>query len=92
VVTVYRGGDNLEVKPGEVKVGNDGLVQPTHGMSLDTDLSVLGRFGSAHKVKSIPGELKIMQRGRRDTHFEITPKKPMTPERFQELVNQIILE
>lgn len=91
-VDVYRGGRSLQVKPGEIKVGKDGLVQPTHGMSLETDPSGLGRFGGASKVKSVPDELQIIQRGKRDTHFELVPKRPMTPERFQELANQIELE
>ena len=91
-VDVYRGGRSLEVKPGEIRVGSDGLVQPTHGPSLETDPSILGRFGGATRVKSIPAELQIIQRGKRDTHFEAVPKQPMTPERFQELVGQIELE
>lgn len=91
-VDVYRGGKNLEVKPGEVKVGYDGLVQTTHGLSLETDASSLTRFGSVNRVKSIPDELQIIQRGKRDTHFEIVPRQPMTVERFQELVREIVLE
>lgn len=90
-VDVYRGGQSLEIKPGDVKVVN-GLVQPTHGMSLDTDPSGLARFGGVSKVKSIPGELQVMQRGRRETHFEVVAKQPMTPERYQELARQIELE
>ena len=90
-VDVYRGGDSLTVKPGEVKVSG-GKVQPTHGVSLETDPCGLDRFGGAKKVVSIPDELQIIQRGKRDTHLEIVPKQPMTPERFQELVNQIKLE
>ena len=91
-VDVYRGGRSLEVKPGEIKVGRDGLAQPTHGLSLDTDPSNLSRFGGASKVKSIPDELQIVQRGKRDTHFEAVPRVPMTPERYQELARQIELE
>ena len=70
-VPVYRGGQSLQAKPGEVKVGKDGLVQPTHGVSLETDPSGLGRFGGANRVKSIPDELQIMQRGSRDVHFKV---------------------
>src|SRR5437870_6430341 len=73
-VDVYRGGRSLEVKPGEIRVGKDGLAQPTHGLSLETDPSILSRFGSASKVKSIPDELQIIQRGKRDTHLEAVPK------------------
>jgi hypothetical protein len=92
-VDVYRGGTDLTVKPGEVKIDPlTGLVQPTHGLSLETDPSGLARFGGAHKVKSIPNELRIMQRGKRHTHFELVPKQPMTPARFQDLVKQVVLE
>lgn len=91
-VDVYRGGRSLEVKPGEIKVGRDGLVQPTHGLSLETDPSGLGRFGGASRVRSIPDELQIVQRGKRDTHFEVLPEEPMTPDRYQELVRRIELE
>jgi hypothetical protein len=91
-VAVYRGGRSLEVKPGEIKVGKDGLVQPTQGLSLDTDPANLVRFGGASKVRSIPDELRIVQRGKRDTHFEVLPEEPMTPGRYQELVRRVELE
>jgi hypothetical protein len=91
-VDVYRGGSSFELKPGEIRVGKDGLVRPTHGPSLDTDPS-FGAVASrgANKVKSIPDELQIIQRGGRATHFEVVPKEPMTPERFQELLRQIVV-
>jgi hypothetical protein len=72
-VEVYRGGDDFTVKPGDTKVIN-GTVQPTHGISLETDPAVLARFGGAKKIVSIPDELQIVQRGKRATHFEIVPK------------------
>ena len=79
-VDVYRGGGgrSLEVKTGEIKVGKNGLVQPTHGLSLETDPSVLERFDGASKVKSIPDGLRIVQRGKRETHFEALPEQPVT--------------
>jgi hypothetical protein len=89
-IDVYRGGSDLTVKPGETKVIN-GQVQPTHGLSLETDPTRLGRYGGARKVVSIPDELQIIQRGKRDTHFELVPKVPMSPERYQELVDQTVL-
>jgi hypothetical protein len=92
IVNVYRGGRSLQVKPGDIKVGKDGLVKTTHGLSLDTDPARLAGFGGAGRVKSIPGELQIVQRGARDTHFEVVPKQPMTPERYEELIQQIALE
>jgi hypothetical protein len=51
-IDVYRGGTDLTVKPGETKVVI-GLVQPTHGISLETDPALLGRFGRVRKVVSI---------------------------------------
>jgi hypothetical protein len=92
LVSVYRGGRDLQVKPGDIKVGKDGLLQTTHGLSLDTDSARLAGFGGAYRVKSIPAELQIVQRGVRDTHFEVVPRQPMTPQRYEELVQQIILE
>jgi hypothetical protein len=92
-IDVYRGGADLTVRPGDVRVDRQtGLVQTTHGLSLDTDAAGLARFGGARRVASIPGELQVAQRGRRETHFEIVPKQPMTMDRFQELVSQIVLE
>jgi hypothetical protein len=92
-IDVYRGGAGLTVRPGDVKVDRQtGLIQTTHGLSLDTDPAGLSRFGGARKVLSIPDELHIAQRGQRETHFEIVPKEPMTLDRFQELVSQIVLE
>jgi len=44
-VDLCRGGRSLEVKPGEIRVGRDGLVQPTHGLSFETDPARLERFG-----------------------------------------------
>jgi hypothetical protein len=90
-VNVYRGGSDLNDKPGETKVLN-GQAQPTHGMSLETDPAGLVRFGGTKEVVSIPDEIQIIQRGKRDTHFEVVPKQPMTPERFQGIVKQIKLE
>ena len=92
-VDVFRGGMDMTIKPGDIKVDRlTGQVEPTHGLSLDTDPASLARFGGAYKVKSVPDELQIMQRGRRDTHFEIVPKHPMSPDNYQELVSQIVLE
>jgi hypothetical protein len=43
-------------------------------------------------VKSIPDELQIIQQGKDPGHYGITAKQPMTPERFQELLNQVEFE
>ena len=90
-VDVYRGGNDWTVRPGDTKIIG-GMVQPTHGVSVETDSELLARFGGAKKIVSIPDELQVIQRGKRATHFEVVPKTAVTPERFQELVNQIEIE
>lgn len=90
-VDVFRGGSDVTVRPGEVKIGRDGLVQPIRGLSVDTDPANLVRFGSARRIVSIPDELQIIQRGLRATHFEVVPKQPMSLQDFQRFVNAIVL-
>jgi hypothetical protein len=92
-VNIYRDGNSLEVRPGvDIQIDKaTGLVKPTHGLSLDVDAAVMQKFGGAFQVESIPAELKIVQRGGRMAHFEILPRQAMTPERFQELANQVVL-
>jgi hypothetical protein len=59
--------------------------------TLDVDAAAMQKFGGAFRVESIPPELRIIQRGHRMGHFEIVPRQAMTPERFQELANQVKL-
>lgn len=87
---VFRGGSNFTLKPGEFRLDpTTGLVKPTHGISLDVNASTIERFGGAFQIKSVPPELRIIQRGNRLEHFEVVPRQPMPPEQFQELLNQI---
>jgi Domain of unknown function (DUF4157) len=87
---VFRGGKSFNLKPNEYKTDpTTGLVKPTHGASLDVDPSNVAKFGGANQMKSIPPDLKIIQRGARLEHFEIVPRKPISVEQFQELLNQI---
>ncbi|OPX41848.1 hypothetical protein CLHUN_42800 [Ruminiclostridium hungatei] len=89
-VSVYRGGSNFTIKPKEIKIDNaTGLVKDTHGISLDVNPNAVSKFGGAYKIDSLPEGLKIIQRGTRTEHFEIVPTKPMTVDRFQELLNKI---
>jgi hypothetical protein len=76
---------------GEVKIRN-GMVQPTRGVSLELDAADAEKHGVAHQVKSIPDELEIVQQGKRPGHHEIRPKVEMTVERFEELLQQVVLE
>jgi hypothetical protein len=92
-VRIFRGGDSLLARVGvDIQVDEiSGFVKPTHGLSLDLDATALQRFGGAFLVESIPPELRIVQRGKRLGHFEIVSRQAVTPERFQELVNQVKL-
>lgn len=89
-VQVFRGGKGFKLKPGEVKVDRTtGLVQPTHGPSLDIVPDNVARFGGAQQVTRIPSELKVIQRGARIEHFEVVPRQPMTEAKFQQLLDAI---
>jgi hypothetical protein len=88
---IFRGGNDLTPKPGEVKLKGE-LVQPTRGVSRHTDAARVQRFGGAYRIKSIPAELEIAQQGRDPGHFELRPRAPMTPERFDELLKQVELQ
>lgn len=90
-VDVFRGGGDVTVKPGEVKIGADGLVQPTRGISVDTDAANVVRFGGSKRIVSIPDELQIIQRGIRPTHFEVVPKQSMPLQDFQDFLDRIVL-
>ncbi len=89
-VNVFRGGDSLQARPTDVKIEKaTGLLKTTHGLSLNVSAEAMSRFGGAFRIESIPPELRIIQRGKELTHFEIVPREPMTPQRFQELLDQI---
>jgi hypothetical protein len=93
---VYRGDGTKVARPNvDIKVDKKtGLVIPEKsGLSVHVDRQkLLGRFGSAPRVKSIPDELQIVQQGKDPGHYGITPKQPMTPEQFQELLDQVEFE
>ncbi len=59
--------------------------------TLDVGAAAMQRFGGAFRVESIPPELRIIQRGHRMGHFELVPRQPMTPERYQELADRVEL-
>jgi len=88
---VYRGGNDFTVKAGEVRIDpNTGLVNTTHGVSVDVNPSSVSGFGGAYRIDSLPDGLEIIQRGARLEHFEIVPTRPMPLEQFQGLLNQIV--
>ena len=90
---IYRGGSDLTPKYhlGEVKIKN-GKVQPIRGVSLELDPAAAAKHGVPHRLRSIPTELEIVQRGRRPSHHELRPKIEMSVERFEELLKQVVLE
>lgn len=88
---LYRGG-NLTLKLKDVKINSiNGLITTKNGISLYSTASKVLRFGRAYKIEYIPKGLKIIQKGKDLTHFEIVPTKEITFERFQSLLNQIII-
>ena len=87
--SLYRGGRNGKVsfkareKDYETKVvdGKE-LVQPTRGVSLSDKKENLEKMSmEAYEVDQIPETLQIVKTGR--SHYEITPKKPMTVDEYQ---------
>ncbi len=91
----YRGGSTLQATSKDVKINEEtGLVQPGRGVSINTEPGGLDKFGGAYKINSgsIPPELEIIQRGGNPNHYEIAPREPMTPARYQELLSQIKIE
>ncbi len=88
----YRGGSSLEPKPNEVKI-RDGMVQSSHGLSINRNASKVEKFGGAYAVMSIPETLKIIQRGTRDPeHFEIVPAEPMSLEDYTNELRRVDLQ
>lgn len=91
-INVYRGGGTLHASPKDTKHDPiSGNLKTTHGISVETDPARLIRFGQTRQIKSIPPTLKIIQRGRRPTHFEIVPRKTMSPEEYQHSLDQVQL-
>src|SRR5437773_1388174 len=88
----YRGGNSLRPRAGEVRVDPaTGLVKTTRGVSVYNRPEGLERFGGPHRVTNVPEALRIVQRGRDPTHFEIVPARPMTMAEYEEALDQIVL-
>jgi RHS repeat-associated protein len=91
-VPMFRGGQNMMAAAKDVRI-KDGLVQTTHGVSVNAVASDVQKFGGAYRVTSIPDGLKVIQRGTKNqNHYEIVPVKPMTMEDYQKLLSQVKLE
>jgi hypothetical protein len=90
--TYYRGGPSLKPRPHDIRVDRvAGLVQPTHGVSVFDRPDGLERFGGAYRTGSLPDNLKIIQRGRDQHHYEIVPANPMTVAEYEEALSKILL-
>jgi hypothetical protein len=90
---LYRGGADLTPRLGLDVVADTmtGLLKTTRGISLFDDPVLVERFGGAYEIEFIPDGLQVLQRGRNPHHFELTPATPMTFERYNELLAQVIL-
>ncbi len=88
--TFYRGGASLTPTPGDVRVDTaTGLLRPTHGISVHDRPDGLERFGGAYQLDSIPGNLRIVQRGLNPHHYEIVPTYPMTADEYEQALRQV---
>ncbi|WP_394829904.1 RHS repeat-associated core domain-containing protein [Pendulispora albinea] len=85
---VYRGGSSMQARPIDVKIGPNGMVKPTRGISLNGNPAGLERFGGAFRVKSVPEGLAIVPQGRAG-HYEIVPRSEMSMEQYQFLLNLV---
>ena len=80
---LYRGGNKMKVRGRDVDVVDD-LVQPTRGISINSDPGAVANFGGANKIGKLPSGLKIKYTG--GTHYEIIPEYAMSLEKYQELL------
>jgi hypothetical protein len=90
---VFRGGADLTPRLGidVLLERNTGLLRTDRGISLFDDPAKAVRFGTVYGVESVPEGLKIQQRGRDLSHYELMPAEPMTFERYVALLTQVVL-
>jgi len=92
-LVLFRGG-GYNVRFGvDVKVGQDGLLKPDglgrpRGISVNEDPAKVSQFGEVTEVPSLPPDLQFTQIGK-PGHWEITPRGPMTPGRYVELIEKL---
>lgn len=85
---LYRGGNKMNVRGRDVEIV-DGLVQPTQGISVNSNPSAVMNFGQAHKIGTLPDGLQIIYTG--GTHYVIAPSYAMPLGQYQNLLYQIPL-
>jgi len=83
----------MQARPNiDVKIDPEtGLVRPGRGVSLNTDAAKLEKsFGQASEIdqSTVAPELQIKPQGP-PGHYEISPRAPMTLERYNELLGRI---
>jgi hypothetical protein len=84
---------NLTPRRSEVRFdAATGLVQPHRGIPVFSRPDGLERFGSAYRVVSLPPELRIIQVGRDQNHYEIVPDHPMTFDEYADALQKIVLQ
>jgi hypothetical protein len=90
---LFQSGTDLTFRLGiDVLIDcNTGLLRTDRGISLFADPATVERFGGAYRVASIPAGLKIQQRGRDASHYELMPAEPMSFERYVELLQHVVL-
>ncbi|WP_153099846.1 RHS repeat-associated core domain-containing protein [Paraburkholderia hayleyella] len=96
LIKVFRGAKpgnepSFEPRSGEYKV-KDGMVQPTHGVSVfDNPASCSCRGFEPHEINSdtVPDTLQIIQRGKDQAHYEITPSAPITENAYKDALGKI---
>ena len=87
----YRGGNDMTLKPNEYAV-KDGLVVPgKDGISVNLNASEVARFGTPHKIVSLPDGLTIAQKGLNPAHYVIRPEYAMPLNQYQMLLYQVKL-
>jgi hypothetical protein len=74
-----------------------GLVNPTHGVSINTNPTNIEKYGRIPyevDTSSIPGSLEIARRGEDPEHYEIRPRSGanLTPDEYQQALAQITVK
>ena len=92
----YRGGPKLNARIDEVKLERStNRLKSSHGVSVynRSDHHNLNAHGGAYTLGSIPIQLRVIQRGKDTSHYEIVPAQALalTFEEYQEYLDQIVL-
>ncbi len=78
----------MKARPKDVEIEN-GMVQPTKGVSINSNISEAAKYGKPHLVGDLPDGLQIVHTA--GTHYEIAPRFAMTMESYQELLYTVPL-